>query len=103
MDETVTITFLEGKNMRYIAQTIAANTNNTANDVYKLLEDDEYISSLIDKYWFLTSKIQNDNIYYPLEGYLYPETYSFENKDVFVETIFEKMIDQMSKVLTKNR
>ena len=31
MDETVTITFLEGKNMRYIASTIAENTNNTTN------------------------------------------------------------------------
>ena len=38
MDETVNITFLEGKNMRYIASTIAENTNNTANDVYELLE-----------------------------------------------------------------
>ena len=41
MDETVTITFLEGKNMRYIASTIAENTNNTANDVYQLLENKE--------------------------------------------------------------
>ena len=46
MDETVTITFLEGKNMRYIASTIAENTNNTTNDVYKTLEDKEYIKTL---------------------------------------------------------
>lgn len=103
MDETVTITFLEGKNMRYIASTIAEKTNNTTNDVYKLLSDDKYILSLIDKYWFLTKDIQNTNIYYPLEGYLYPDTYSFENKDVSVKTIFEKMLDQMNKVLTKSR
>lgn len=101
MDETVTITFLEGKNMRYIASTIADNTNNTINDVYKTLEDDEYITSLIDKYWFLTDKVKNPAIYYPLEGYLYPDTYSFENKDVSVENIFEKMLDKMEKVLTK--
>lgn len=101
MDETVNITFKEGKNMRYIASTIAANTNNTANDVFNLLEDKDYITSLIDKYWFLSKTIQNENIYYPLEGYLYPDTYSFENKDVDVKTIFEKMLDQMSKVLAK--
>ena len=95
MDETVTITFLEGKNMRYIASKIAEKTNNTTNDVYKLLEDDEYISSLIDKYWFLTANIQEKSIYYPLEGYLYPDTYNFENKDVSVKTIFEKMLDKM--------
>ncbi len=103
MDETVTITFLEGKNMRYVAATIAEKTNNTKNDVYKLLENKGYISSLIDKYWFLTDNIQNSSIYYPLEGYLYPDTYSFENKDVSVETIFEKMLDKMDKILSKYR
>lgn len=101
MDETVTITFLEGKNMRYIASTIAEKTNNTANDVYKVLQDKEYLTSLIDKYWFLSKTILNEDIYYPLEGYLYPDTYSFENKDVDVKTIFEKMLDQTSKVLAK--
>lgn len=101
MDETVTITFLEGKNMRYIASTIAEKTDNTINDVYKTLEDSEYITSLIDKYWFLTDKVKNSAIYYPLEGYLYPDTYSFENKEVSVKTIFEKMLDKMDKVLTK--
>ena len=101
MDETVNITFKEGKNMRYIASTIAEKTNNTANDVYNVLQDKEYITSLIDKYWFLSKTIQNENIYYPLEGYLYPDTYSFENKDVDVKTIFEKMLDKMSKVLSK--
>ena len=101
MDETVTITFLEGKNMRYIASTIAEKTNNTANDVYELLKDNNYITSLIDKYWFLSKTILDENIYYPLEGYLYPDTYSFENKDVSVKTIFEKMLDQTSKVLAK--
>lgn len=103
MDETVNITFLEGKNMRYIASTIAENTNNTTNDVYELLENKDYIKSLIDKYWFLSSKIENQGIYYPLEGYLYPDTYSFENKDVSVESIFNKMLDKMDKVLTKCR
>ncbi len=103
MDETVTITFLEGKNMRYIASTIAENTNNTANDVYELLEDKDYILSLVDKYWFLTNKVENQGIYYPLEGYLYPDTYSFENKDVSVKTIFEKMLDKMERILSQYR
>ena len=103
MDETITITFTEGKNMRYIASTIAENTNNTTNDVYQLLENDDYILSLRDKYWFLTEEIQNTSIYYPLEGYLYPDTYSFENKDVDVQTIFEKMLTQMDRVLTRNK
>ena len=103
MDETITIRFQEGKNMRYIASTIASNTNNTTNDVYKLLEDEKYINSVIDKYWFITDDIKNKNIYYPLEGYLYPDTYNFEDKDVSVEIIFSKMLDKMGEVLSKYR
>ncbi len=101
MDETITIKFLEGKNMRYIASTIAENTNNTANDVYNLLKNEEYIDSLIDEYWFLTEDIKNTSIYYPLEGYIYPDTYTFENVDVSVETIFRKMLEKMGEVLNK--
>ena len=99
MDETVNITFKEGKNMRYIASTIAEKTNNTANDVYNVLQDKEYITSLIDKYWFLSKTIQNESIYYPLEGYLYPDTYIFENKDVSVKTIFNIILNNTDKVL----
>ena len=101
MDETITITFLEGKNIRYIAKQIADNTNNTANDVYNLLQNEDYIKSIISKYWFLTEDITQKGIYYPLEGYLYPDTYSFENKDVEVQTIFGKMLDKMDEILTK--
>ena len=38
-------------------------------------------------------------IYYPLEGYLAPNTYHFDNKDVSVEEIIETMLEQMKKEL----
>ena len=100
-NETVKITFNEGKNMRWIAKTIAEKTNNTEEDVFLLLKDEEYINSLIEKYWFLTEDIKNENIYYPLEGYLYPDTYIFENKDVSVKTIFNIILNNTDKVLQK--
>ena len=46
------------------------------------MNDSSYIKSLIEKYWFLTDSILDSNIYYPLEGYLAPDTYHFDNKDV---------------------
>ena len=100
-DESIKITFNEGKNMRWIAKTIAEKTNNTEDDVYALLKDERYIDSLIEKYWFLTDDIKNKNIYYPLEGYLYPDTYIFENKDVSVKTIFNIILNKTDKVLQK--
>ncbi len=99
--DEINITFLEGKNMRWIAKQIAENTNNTEDDVFSKLEDKEYIKSLIEKYWFLTDDILNENIYYPLEGYLFPDTYNFSSKDVTVEQIFTSMLDQMEDKLNE--
>lgn len=98
--DAISITFVEGKNMRYIAKTISDNTNNTEEDVYSLLNDTNYLDSLISKYWFLTDEIKDNRIYYSLEGYLFPDTYQFKSKDVTVKEIFETLLDQMDKKLT---
>lgn len=95
----IKITFLEGKNIIDYAKLISKNTTNTEEDVYNLLSSKTYITSLIDKYWFLNEHILNNDIYYPLEGYLFPDTYMFENKDVSVEEIFSKLLDKMNEVL----
>ena len=101
MKEQINITFVEGKNMRWIAKKISSSTNNTEQDVFKLLEDETYIDSLISEYWFITEDIKNKDIYYPLEGYLFPDTYSFDGKDVDVRIIFKSMLDKMDSVLTE--
>lgn len=101
VDETVTITFPEGKNMRDVVSIIADKTNNTEEKIYEVLEDENYLNELIDKYWFITDDIEDEDIYYSLEGYLYPDTYIFENADVDVKVIFGKMLDKMETVLDK--
>jgi len=98
--DAIKITFKEGLNIRKIAKVVEENTNNTYEDVLSLMEDDSYIDALINKYWFLTDEIKNEKIYYPLEGYLFPETYAFLNKDVEVKTIIETMLDEMGEQLT---
>lgn len=98
--DVITLTFKEGINMRGIVKVISENTNNSAEDVYNLLKNEEYLNQIIDKYWFLTDEIKNDKIYYSLEGYLYPDTYEYLNKDVSVNEIFEKMLNKMDTVLT---
>ena len=97
--DMVSITFQEGINVRKVAQIIASNTNNTSEDVFNKLKDITYLDKLIEDYWFLTDEIKNTSIYYPLEGYLYPDTYFLENKDVSVEEIFKIMLDEMDKKL----
>lgn len=95
----IDFTYLEGKHMRWLAKEIAEKTNNTEEDVYLLLEDENYINSLIEKYWFISDEIKDEDIYYSLEGYLFPDTYALKNKDVTVEEIFEKMLDRMEDML----
>ena len=98
--ESIKITFKEGKTIRGVASEIAKNTNIKEEDFYNKINNSKYIDSLINKYWFLTNDIKNKDIYYALEGYLYPETYIF-SLDVNVETIINKMLDQTNKVFTK--
>ena len=97
------ITFREGLNMRKIVQIIEENTNNTKEEIEKTISNKEYLKELIEKYWFLTDDILNDKIYYPLEGYLFPDTYEIKGKDTTVQEIIETMLDQTDKQLSKVR
>lgn len=97
----ISITFKEGINLRKVATLISENTNNSYDSVLKTVNDEEFIDSLINKYWFLTDDIKNKNIYYSLEGYLFPDTYRFNNREVTTEEIFTKMLDEMENKLSK--
>lgn len=99
--EEITITFKEGLNFRQLANVIAENTNNSYDSVLEALKDKDYINTLIEDYWFITEDIKNENIYYPLEGYLFPDTYKFKSKDITIHEIFKKLLDQMEIVLNQ--
>lgn len=56
---TKKITFVEGKNMRYIISNITSTFNITEKEILDKLSDRAYLDSLISKYWFLTDDIKN--------------------------------------------
>lgn len=95
----IRITIQEGLNIREVASIIDKNTNNTYDEVIEKATNTQYLKKMIEKYWFLEEAILQEGIYYGLEGYLFPDTYSLTNKEVDVEYIFEKMLDGMKKVL----
>lgn len=97
----IIVTFREGERVTDYAKVIDKKTNNSYDDVINTIKDKEYLNELIAKYWFLTDSILDSEIYYPLEGYLAPETYFFDNKDVSVKEIIETMLKQENKVLEK--
>lgn len=97
----IKLTFQEGINIKKVATIISSNTNNSYDSVIELLEDENYLDELIEKYWFIGEEIKNDRLYYSLEGYLFPDTYYFNDKDVSVREIFQKMLDKMNDVLSE--
>lgn len=98
--DSVSLVFKEGINMRGVAKVIATNTNITEEEVLAKSQDMTYLDKLIKEYWFLTEVVKQKGIYYPLEGYLFPDTYQFSRESVKVEDIFAKMLHQMDIVLT---
>lgn len=98
-DDSIKITFNEGKRITHYATLINENFGYNESDVINTINDEAYLKELINKYWFLTDEILNDKIYYALEGYLFPDTYSFK-KDSSIKSIIETMLDNTNKKLS---
>ncbi len=96
--KTITVKFLEGKNMRSVIKTINSSFGYSEEDILNKLKDTSYLDTLIKDYWFLTDSIKNKNIYYSLEGYLFPDTYEFY-ENASIDDIFRKMLSNMEKKL----
>lgn len=92
------MTFKEGQRITQYISLIESKTNYSSEEIISVINDREYITSLITRYWFLTDAILDDSIYYPLEGYLAPDTYFFK-KDVAIQTIIETLLNKEEKNL----
>lgn len=99
--DVVQVTFKEGLNMRGIGKVLEEKTNISYDEFLSTMKDREYISKFIDEYWFLTDEIMDENIYYPLEGYLFPNTYQFRNKDVTIDEVVRTMLKETDVVLSE--
>lgn len=92
----INITFKEGINMRNFIKLVVKNTNITEEEILAKLSDNDYLDTLINKYWFIDNSIKNTNIYYSLEGYLYPDTYQVK-KDGKLEDLITVMLNNLEK------
>lgn len=96
----IKMTFREGLNVREIAKIVEKKSGIKYNDFMKKVNDKEFLKKIQNNYWFLTDNIYNEQIYYPLEGYLFPDTYHFETKNIDSEKIITKILDNTLKKLT---
>lgn len=95
------LTVREGLTIPQVAEAIAEELPFTKEEILSKWSDRAYLQQLIDKYWFITDEILNEDIKYPLEGYLYAETYFITEADPSIESTTAMMLDMMDSHLSK--
>lgn len=99
----VKLTFREGLNVFQMAKIIDKNTDISSEEFLAKISDEAYVDTLIAKYWFITDEVKNKDIYYDLEGYLYPDTYVLEKKDMTLDNLLKVILDNTDKKLSEVR
>ncbi|HIV80128.1 MAG TPA: endolytic transglycosylase MltG [Candidatus Avanaerovorax faecigallinarum] len=97
------LTIVEGSTVPQAATAISEKLNISSDELIALWNDRDYLDSLIEKYWFLTDEILQDGIMYPLEGYLYPETYTVTDQNITAEGITEQILDYTDSILSERK
>lgn len=95
-----TVTFREGLNMRQMASIVEKELDIKADEFITTASNPSNLNEWIKKYWFLTEDIKNPSIYYPLEGYLFPDTYHIEKRSS-AKQVLEKLLDNTNEKLKK--
>ena len=95
---TVKVLFKEGLTVKNYMEILSENTDLEYDSIIKEINDKDFLKSLINDYWFLTDDILDEKIYYPLEGYLFPETYDFY-KDTTLSQAVRRMLNITEKKL----
>ena len=94
------VTIIEGATIPQAAAAFSDASGIAEEEIIAAWADKEFLNQLIDEYWFITDEILADGILYPLEGYLYPETYFIPENDVDIQGVTRDMLDKMDQELT---
>ena len=93
----------DGARLQQVAEAISDQLPYTADEILAKWSDRDYLDQLIDKYWFLTDEILDEDIMYPLEGYLYADTYFVTEGNKDIEGFTEMCLDSMDAALTERK
>lgn len=100
------LTIPEGYWVKDIAAKIAKETKLNEKDILKKMSDRSYIKAhYLKTFPFLSTVLssQYSSVKYPLEGYLFPATYSFPKKNPSLDDIINKMLTKTQDVLASNK
>lgn len=98
--DQIKITFKEGMWAKDIAKLLEQKLGISSKELLSLWNNDTYLKELIKKYPFLTKDILNKNYKVKLEGYLFPQTYTFK-KDASAKAITTAFLDQFNVIYKK--
>jgi UPF0755 protein len=93
----------DGARLEQVAAAISEQLPFTADEIMDKWNDKAYLKELIDRYWFLTDDILDKDITYPLEGYLYADTYYVTSDNSTIEGFTEMCLDRMQEELDVRR
>ncbi|GGF07280.1 endolytic murein transglycosylase [Halobacillus andaensis] len=94
-EPAVRVTIPEGRNLEQIAEIYAEEFDFTEEEFLEQANDEEYINQLMEDYpTLLSDEVLNEDIRYPLEGYLFATTYDYFVEDPTIEQIIEEMVSR---------
>ena len=96
-------TIIEGATIPQAAEAMAQELPYTEKEILAAWSDKDYLNELIEKYWFITDDVLADGIMYPLEGYIYPETYFVTDENATIEDITAVMLDKTDEELSERK
>lgn len=92
----------DGARLQQVAEAVSEKLPYSADEILEKWADTDYLNELIDRYWFLTDEILNKDVMYPLEGYLYADTYIVTD-NMTLESFTEMCLDRMDEELSERR
>lgn len=98
----VKIVIPEGLTLYQISEIIAEAVGSTADEVFAQINDDAFVQEMMAMFpELLTDEILDPEIKYPLEGYLFPATYTFYEENPTVDEIVIEMLEATEAVVSE--
>ena len=93
----------DGARLTQVADAISGQLSYSSEEILEKWNDKEYLSELIERYWFLSDDILSEDVMNPLEGYLYADTYYITSGSDTIEGFTEMCLDRMDTELTARK
>lgn len=94
------VTIPEGKTLEQIAEIFSNKFSFSAEEFIERANDEEFINQLMEQFPnLLSDEILNEDIYHPLEGYLFAGTYDIFEEDIKVDTAITMMVERTNELM----